>query len=306
MKQLLSILIVTLLYVGCVKTQTPFPKNWDFNSIGQIGDDWKQVLGPTGNTGSHGGLMCFNISGNYIDNQYYSFESDTLDLQLWSEVEMVFTVQQNLRNGDLLGLYYLDGTTMTWSGWDLSGANGTYTLSIPTTAILFSVDLNTDANGNVNGKYAHVDYIYLSDPGGTPLPVTLLEFNGHAHDNCNHLNWSTASEANSDYFEIEHSLDANQWTSVDKVSAAGNSNMTLGYSLIHESPKNAINYYRLVQYDWDGVFEIFGPISIDNRKKEKRIVKYVSLSGQEIDPKSTIGLVIGIYEDGTTIKVYLQ
>jgi hypothetical protein len=61
-----------------------------------------------------------------------------------------------------------------------------------------------------------------------------------------------------------------------------------------------------VQYDWDGVFEIFGPISIDNREKEKRIVKYVSLSGQEIDPKSTIGLVIGIYEDGTTIKVYLQ
>lgn len=294
------------MYICCGKTQTPFPKNWDFNSIGQVGDDWKQVLGPTGNTGSHGGLMCFNVSGNYIDDQYYSFESDTLDLQLWTEVEMVFTVQQNLRNGDVLGLYYLDGTTMTWAGWDLSSANGTYILSVPTTAILFSVDLNTDANGNVNGKYAHIDYIYLSDPGATALPVTLLDFNGHAHDNCNHLNWSTASEANSDYFEIEHSLDAYEWTPVDKVPAAGNSNMTLGYSLVHEFPRSTINYYRLVQYDWDGVYEVFGPIAIDNSKEEKRIVRYVSLSGKEIDPTTTTGLVIAIFEDGTSKKVYLQ
>ena len=301
------ILIITLImHISCAKTQTPFPKNWDFNSIGQAGDDWKQVLGPIGNTGSHGGLMCFNVSGNYIDDQYYSFESDTVDLQLWTEVEMVFTVQQNLRNGDILGLYYLDATTMTWSGWDLSDANGTYILSVPTTAILFSVDLDTYANGNVNGKYAHIDYIYLGDPGATALPITLLDFNGHVHDNSNHLNWSTASEANSDYFEVEHSLDAYEWTSIGKVPAAGNSNMTLGYSMIHESPRNAINYYRLVQYDWDGVFEMFDPIAIDNTRREKRIVRYVSLSGKEVDPKSTIGLVIGIYEDGTTTKMYLR
>jgi hypothetical protein len=90
------------------------------------------------------------------------------------------------------------------------------------------------------------------------------------------------------------------------VSAAGNSNMTLDYSFVDVTPLSTINYYRLVQYDWDGEFEIYGPIAIDNRKEEKRIVKYVSLSGQEINPTSTTGLVIAIYEDGTTTKVYLQ
>jgi len=53
------------------------------------------------------------------------------------------------------------------------------------------------------------------------------------------------------------------------------------------------------------VFEIFGPIAIDNRKREKRIVRYVSLSGKEVDPKKTTGLVLGVYEDGSTVKVYL-
>ena len=62
----------------------------------------------------------------------------------------------------------------------------------------------------------------------------------------------------------------------------------------------------MVQYDFDGQFEVFGPIVIDNIERKKRIVKYVSLSGQEIDPSSTTGLVIGIFEDGTTIKVFLK
>ena len=304
------ILICSTIYIVVLYTvansQTPYPKNWDFTSIGQTGDDWKLVLGPTGNAGAHGGQLCFNQTGNYIDNQYYSFESDTIDLALWTEGELLFSVQQNIRNGDKLYIYYLDGVDMLWYGWDISGENGVYLVDFPTTAILFSVDFNTNTNGNINGKYVHIDYMYITDPGGTALPVTLLDFNGHAHDNSNHLNWSTASESNSDYFEVEHSLDAYEWTSIGTVPAAGNSNMTLGYSMIHESPRFAINYYRLVQYDWDGVFEIFDPIAIDNRKKEKRIVKYVSLSGKEIDPESTIGLVIGIYDDGTTSKVYLK
>jgi len=305
MKQLLILSLLVLFGITSY-SQTPFPKNWEFTSIGQTGDDWKLVLGPAGNAGAHGGQLCFNQTGNYIVYEYYSFESDTVDLDLWTEVELLFSVQQNLRNGDRLYIYYLDGGDMMWYGWDISGINGVYTIDVPPRAILFSVDLNTFANGNVNGKYAHIDYMYLNDPGGTALPVTLLDFNGHAHDDCNHLNWSTASEANSDYFDVEHSLDAYEWISIGTVPAAGNSNMMLGYTLVHESPRNAINYYRLVQYDWDGVFEIFNPIAIDNRKKEKRIVKYVSLSGKEIDPMSTTGLVIGIYDDGTSIRVYLR
>ena len=55
----------------------------------------------------------------------------------------------------------------------------------------------------------------------------------------------------------------------------------------------------------DGKFEIFGPIAIDNRDIKKRIVRYVNLNGQEVNPLTTTGLVLGILEDGSSIKVYL-
>ena len=105
---------------------------------------------------------------------------------------------------------------------------------------------------------------------------------------------------------MEWSKDAYEWLPIGDVPAAGNSNMNLEYTFRHEDFINGVNYYRLTQYDFDGQFEVFKIIAIDNAKREKRIVKYVSLSGQEIDPSSTTGLVIGIFEDGTTIKVFLK
>jgi len=157
-----------------------------------------------------------------------------------------------------------------------------------------------------SGEDWWMDNFELYEVSGIALPVTLLYFEGKEIDGMNTLKWSTASESISDYYDIEWSRDAYIWNSIGNVTAAGNSNMTIDYSFVDTQLLPIVNYYRLVQYDWDGNFEIYGPIAIDNRKEEKRIVKYVSLSGQEINPTSTTGLVIAIYEDGTTTKVYLQ
>jgi len=302
MKTLLNVLVVLISSISI--SQTPFPWVDDMSSLNQVGDKFQLITGQ-GNTGSHGGFLCYNNVGNYIDDEYYSFESDTLDLSLWTEVEVIITTASNIRNGDQFAFWYynpVDG----WAGVNLSNLIGTYTFPIPTTTTLVSFDLNTNANGNVNGKYVHVDRIEMNDPGGTPLPIELISFDGHEHEGCNHLDWSTASEANTDRYDIEWSRDAYVWDVIGTLPAAGNSNMTLSYNFIDASPLPILNYYRLVQYDWDGVFEIFGPIAIDNRKPEKRIIKYVDVSGREIDPRYTTGLVIGILEDGTTIKVFLK
>lgn len=302
MKTLL-LTLTTFLCFG-VFSQTPFPYLDDFSSLSQPGDKFTLITGQP-NTGSHGGFLCYNNVGNYIDDEYYSFESDTLDLSLWTEVEVIVTVASSLRNGDVFAFWYYtpsDG----WAGVDLSNQIGTFTFSIPITTILVSVDLNTNTNGNVNNKYAHMDRLEMNDPGGTPLPIELISFEGHEHEGCNHLDWATASEANTDYYDVEWSRDAYVWDIIGTLPAAGNSNMNLYYNFVDESPLPIVNYYRLVQYDWDGMYEIFGPIAIDNRKREKRIVKYVNISGQEVDPQYTTGLVIGILEDGSTIKVYLK
>ncbi len=303
MKNLLVLLLMLFSIVSCY-SQTSFPWIDDMTSLNQPGDKFQLITGQS-NTGSHGGFLCYNNVGNYIDDEYYSFESDTLDLSLWTEVEVIIITSSSIRNNDQFAFWYynpIDG----WAGVDLSNLIGTYIIDIPTTTTLISFDLNTNANGNINGKFVHVDRIEINDPGGTPLPIELISFEGHEHEECNHLDWATASEANTDYYDIEWSRDAYIWDIIGTLPAAGNSNMNLYYNFVDESPLPNVNYYRIVQYDWNGMYEIFGPLAIDNRKPEKRIIKYIDLSGKEVDPKYTTGLVIGILEDGTTIKVFLK
>ncbi len=68
-----------------------------------------------------------------------------------------------------------------------------------------------------------------------------------------------------------------------------------------------INYYRLQQYDNDGVYEIFGPISINNMNlgETKTVIKYINLNGQEIDPNNInlMDVYIEVYDDGTMRRV---
>ena len=143
--------------------------------------------------------------------------------------------------------------------------------------------------------------IFVSTPQA--LPVELVSFEGSIINNVNVLEWETASENNSDIFEIEWSVDGEYWRPIGDVKAAGNSVELLKYNFIHNDYKQGFNYYRLVQIDYDGKSEIFGPITIDNPKINKHIIKYVNSMGQEINPSNTIGLVIEVYSDGSTSKV---
>jgi len=302
MKNLLAILAVVLCFFSQAQTASPWID--EMTSISQIGDKFRLITGQ-GNTGSHSGEMCYNVSGTYLDEEFYSFESETLDLTAWAEVSVEFTIASNLRNNDQFAFYYFDDATLSWSGYDLSGLTGTYTVTIPTTSSMISFDLSTFSNGNLNGKYAHVDRIVLSDPA-SPLPIELLSFEAEKWEDRNIIKWQTASEYNSDYFDIQWSTDDINWISIGEMPAMGFSTSNVSYSLIHYKYEPTFNYYRLIQYDFDGQFEIFGPIVVDNREPKKRIVKYVNLSGQEVNPLFTTGLVIGVFDDGTTTKMYLQ
>lgn len=303
MKTLLFTIILLLSFIA--QSQTTSPWIDEMTSISGFGDKFRQVLGPTTNAGSHNGEMCYNVTGTYVDEEYYSFESEQLDLLLWSEVSVEFTIESNIRTNDLFAFWYYDAAVPGWSGYNISNLTGTYTVTIPTTTTYISFDLSTiSSSGGLNGKYAHVDRIVLSDPAST-LPVELISFTANLNNNVNLIEWSTASENNSDRFELEQSENGNDWKLITSVPAARNSTQLIHYVYSECFPLPIINYYRLVQYDIDGKFEIFGPIAVDNRKPEKRILRYISLSGQEIDPTTTTGVVLGILEDGTTVTVYL-
>jgi hypothetical protein len=84
------------------------------------------------------------------------------------------------------------------------------------------------------------------------LPVELLSFNANAQENTVLLDWSTASEVNSDYFSVEKSSDGINFTEFSRVSSKGNSAVKNDYSTIDVSPLEGTSYYRLRQKDFDG------------------------------------------------------
>lgn len=99
-------------------------------------------------------------------------------------------------------------------------------------------------------------------PKLNPLPVELISFSARCNTNAVELIWSTASEINNDYFEVQKSVDGNLWYYVGTVKGAGNSTTFNSYSFVDkENTANA--YYRLRQVDFDGKFE-YSPIIVGN------------------------------------------
>lgn len=87
------------------------------------------------------------------------------------------------------------------------------------------------------------------------LPVTWLSFTAKNVNGSNVLEWLTASEKNSDVFEVERSNDAKNWKRVGKVKSAGTSTVVNRYSFGDYFPEGRAVYYRLKQVDTDGSFE---------------------------------------------------
>jgi len=94
--------------------------------------------------------------------------------------------------------------------------------------------------------------------GGGALPIELISFQANcANNNTVDITWSTASEHNTNYFRLDKSRDGSKWDVLNTIGAAGNSNGVIDYALTDFFPTPGINYYRLTQYDNDGVFETF-------------------------------------------------
>jgi len=97
-----------------------------------------------------------------------------------------------------------------------------------------------------------------------PLPIELVSFQANcAGDDKINVTWTTASEHNASHYIVEHSRNGNDWTALTMVAAAGNSTSLLDYTYVHENPNAGTNYYRLTQYDNDGVFEQFNAVAVD-------------------------------------------
>ncbi len=113
-----------------------------------------------------------------------------------------------------------------------------------------------------------------ANASNNPLPIELLSFNAIENKNKVDLFWSTASEINNDYFEVEKSVDGINFIVIDRIKGAGNSNTTLHYKTIDNNPYIGINYYRIKQVDFDGTSSYSEIIALNFKSKEHIISIY--------------------------------
>jgi hypothetical protein len=104
------------------------------------------------------------------------------------------------------------------------------------------------------------------------LPVELSFFEGEKLADGSLLKWTTLSEVNNDYFEIQRSVDGINFNTIGTVNGQGNTSANTNYEFIDLEITNAIVYYRLKQIDYDGAYSYSHIISLSANLNIPKIV----------------------------------
>lgn len=135
-----------------------------------------------------------------------------------------------------------------------------------------------------------------------PLPIELLNFDGEFKNGANRLSWTCATEKNNDYFSLERSIDGVTFNEIATIDGAGNSTQQTSYSFDDRIfIKDTVNYYRLKQVDFNGNFEYFHIVAIENDSQTSTLLKKINLLGEEVK-EGYNGVYVEIYSDGSYIK----
>ncbi len=83
------------------------------------------------------------------------------------------------------------------------------------------------------------------------LPVRLLEFSAKLTKEQVQLDWKTIVEENAQYFVVQRSADGFNFSDLEVLKAAGNSNRLQNYQTFDQNPLGGTSYYRLKIVDFD-------------------------------------------------------
>ena len=141
-----------------------------------------------------------------------------------------------------------------------------------------------------------------TNKGNLLLPIELISFTATCDGRSSLIEWTTATEKNNDYFSLERSDDAINFTEITRVAGAGNSIEPIDYSYTDYGIHGGDNYYRLVQVDYDGtrtVSEIVVANCIESEVDEPEVQAYPNPFNGELT------LVLDNFDNRpATIEVY--
>jgi hypothetical protein len=131
-----------------------------------------------------------------------------------------------------------------------------------------------------------------------PIPVSLIFLTAiwQNTEKDAKIMWATATEINNMGFDVQRSYDGVSWNTIYFLASnvmGGNSTFKQDYSYLDQDldPNKRIVYYRIVQKDYNGINEIFGPKTLVRKKYSTQLVTsiypnpaknilYLNLDGQ--------------------------
>ena len=217
---------------------------------------------------SSGGIK---IQFNYKNN---SLASTVQPVGFWRHVAAV-------RNGGTLKIY-INGVLNT------TGTEGTMTPTYPLPARFGTMMFGGYSPPEYNGFNGKLDEFRIYNRALTAaeivilhavaLPVKLTSFTAVNNNNSIKLQWQTQYEQNSRHYIIQRSTDGVNFTDIDKVAAAGNSDLPLTYNYTDVLPamlQNKITiFYRLQTFDADGRFFNSPVVAIHLNKKDVQLLVF--------------------------------
>lgn len=121
------------------------------------------------------------------------------------------------------------------------------------------------------------------------MPIKLISFSMKSSGTVNKLVWQTAQEINSSFFNIQRSINAIVFTTLAKINARGNSNITSTYSYEDNvlNSKASRVYYRLQEVDVDGKSNYSNIISTNTNNSQFIIMpnpakSIIHISGENV------------------------
>ena len=202
----------------------------------------------------------------YVAGDVIAYTTDANSAVYNAATALVYTADGKLQTGASNGVLSAVAGTFTSSRTDVTSLTdlgisvdntGRLVVSDPGTlaspklrAGNYSVSITTtDANGGLTTQT--VSFVIPANP----LPVVLTAFTAQAVQNRDALlSWTTASEHNSDRFEVERSLDGSTYAKLGQVAAQGTSLTSHAYTFTDAGigARGQVVYYRLKQVDLDG------------------------------------------------------
>jgi hypothetical protein len=114
-----------------------------------------------------------------------------------------------------------------------------------------------------------------------PLPVELFDFSVTCENGNVNANWTSASEINNHYFELQGSIDAFTYEPVKTIPGSGNSNQVINYNteIINTS---RYTYFRLLQVDYNGSAYYYSPVYLECAPTHSSLIAINNENGIEL------------------------